>query len=238
MKLASLGALVALFALVALQGAASAPDDMATIIEISTARLHAMSAGDQPTLTRYTSRTGQFIDPDGGMSNKVFQAITKYPDTVVWSSKPQVRFIGGAALLTGKLHEVEVFPGGSVVHDFVKTELYAKEDGHWLVQATQATMVPHNYATPMPNPPTNLRAFVGRYRWFAGRVDTIALHGNTLTSAFVGESPDPTFFIGRDSVTYPNDLSVTTFYYNRDHKVAGYVYRRCDGQTVRASKLP
>ncbi len=89
----------------------------------------------------------------------------------------------------------------------------------------------------MPNQPTNLRAFVGRYRWVAGEVDTITLHGNSLTSALEG-SPTPQFFIGRDSATYPDDLAVTTFYYNRDHKVAGYVYRRCDGQTVRASKLP
>ncbi len=89
----------------------------------------------------------------------------------------------------------------------------------------------------MPNPPKNLRAFLDRYRWVNGEVDSIALNGNRLTSA-LERSPVPQDSVGRDSVTYPDDLGVTTFYDNRDHKVAAYVYRRCDGQTVRASKLP
>ena len=155
----------------------------------------------------------------------------------MWSGRPQIRFIGGTALLTGKTHEVEICPSGSVVTDFVKTELYAKDDGRWLLQAGQASIVPLTLATPMPNPPKNLRAFVGGYRWVSGEVGSIALNGNSLTSALDG-LPVPQYFIGRDSVTYPDDLGVTTFYYNRDHKVAGYIYRRCDGQTVRASKLP
>ncbi len=97
MQLASLFALVAL---VALQGAASPPNEAATIIEISTARLHAISVKDLAALEHYTSRTPQFVADTGGISHKV-HVETRYPDTLVWSSRPQVRFIGGAALLTG-----------------------------------------------------------------------------------------------------------------------------------------
>lgn len=54
MNLVLLGALVAL---VVLQGSALPPNEAATIIGISTARLHAISIKDGRTLAHYTTRT-------------------------------------------------------------------------------------------------------------------------------------------------------------------------------------
>jgi hypothetical protein len=218
----------------------TASDDTSEISRISILRMNALGAGDVATWASYTSDHYQSIQDDGVVLTKpaVIARVktATYPDVSRWVGPPSVRLIGETALVTGKSLETEKFPGGPVFTNFRITILYAKERGQWLAQASQVTVLQKNYTKTMTHPPTVLAPFTGRYNWAPGMIDTISTRGSHLVSNLGGPA-DPLIFVNPDTTTQSDDLGVETFYRNTTGKVAGYIYKRCDGQTIRAPKL-
>jgi hypothetical protein len=144
--------------------------------------------------------------------------------------------IGETALVTGKSLETEKFPGGPIFTNFRVTILYAKERGRWLAQASQVTVLQKSYTKGMTHPPTVLAPFAGRYKWAPGMIDTISISGSRLVSN-LGGPIDPLILVDPNATTQSEDQGIETFYRDTTGKVAGYIYKRCDGQTIRAPKL-
>lgn len=214
------------------------PDDTSLIVKISNLRMQALHSGDKVTFDRYTSDRYQSIYDDGAIQTKQSSAASYspfYSDTAVWSGKPHVRFIGDTALVTGTEIETEKFPGGTVVSTFTRTELYAKENGEWKAETAQVTVQPRNY-TKAVDAPKNLAQFAGRYQWAPGLFETVRTSNGRLISSLNGGN-SALLFVGPDATTESDDLGVGTFYRNGSGQVAGYVYRRCDGQTVKIPKV-
>jgi hypothetical protein len=216
----------------------TASNDMSELVRISTLRLGSLNT-DKATWGRYTSNQYEGIDDNGQINTKAQMMAEKpssYPLTEKWVGRPSVRFIGETALVIGKEIETENFPGGTLVSNFRRAEIWAREHGEWMEQATQLTVLQKNYAKGMTNPPTALAAFTGRYEWAPGLIETLSISGARLISTFEGSS-DPLIFVSRDAVTEPDDLGVGTFYRDTTGKMAGYVYQRCDGQTIHIPRL-
>jgi hypothetical protein len=215
-------------------------DDTSELLRISILRMNALGANDVGTWASYTSDHYQSIQDDGAILTKAAVVAAKkaatYPDASKWVGLPSVRFIGETALVTGKSVETEKFPGGPVFTNFRITILFAKEHGQWLAQASQVTVLQKNYAKGMTHPPPALAPFTGRYRWAPGMIDTVSISGSRLVSN-LGGSIDPLIFVDPNATTQSDDLGTETFYRDTTGKVAGYIYKRCDGQTIRTPKL-
>lgn len=230
-----IAAVSVLFAPLSSQAAPTSADS-AMILRISSARLAALEI-DYRTYARYTSKAFKAIDPAGEVTPRARSfAKSSYSDTLAWRGTPSVRFIGNVVQLTGYAVEVEKYPGGTITTDFRRSEIYAKEHGQWLAQASQVTIIPKNYAKPMAQQPTNLGQFTGRYEWAPGVIETLSVQRGRLVSSF--DRSNALFFTAADSVMAADDLGVGIFYRDPFGKVAGYVYRRPDGQTIRIKKLP
>jgi hypothetical protein len=93
-----------------------------------------------------------------------------------------------------------------------------------------------NYAKGIKVAPTTLSPFTGRYEWAPGLIETLSINGSRLMSTFEG-STEPLIFVGPNATSLADDLAIGTFYRDATGKVAGYLYRRCDGQTIRIPKL-
>jgi hypothetical protein len=239
----SICSLVIVFTALALGSNATgstASDDTSEIVRISILRMNALGANDVATWARYTSDRYQSIQDDGVVLTKsgviAGKKAATYPDASAWVGHPSVRFIGETALVGGESMETERFPGGPVFTNFRITILYAKERGEWLAQASQVTVLQKNYAKAMTHPPTVLAPFTGRYNWAPGMIDTISISGSHLVSN-LGGAIDPLIFVNPNTTTQSDDLGIETFYSDTTGKVAGYIYKRCDGQTIRAPKL-
>ena len=232
--------LVAIFA-VALIFAAKGltqPDERTDLLRITNARMHALYARDKATWDRYTSDRYESIYSDGTIKTKQSTDAARapdYSDTAVWSGTPSIRIIGGTALLTGRQIETEKYSGGSLVTTFTRTEIYAKENGEWKAEAAQVTVNPKNYAKAV-DAPKDLAQFTGRYRWTPRLIETLRASNGRLMSTFSKET-SPLFFVGPDATMESDDLSVGTFYRNSHGHVNGYIYRRCDGQTINIPRI-
>jgi hypothetical protein len=67
-------------------------------------------------------------------------------------------------------------------------------------------------------------------------IDTLRISGSHLVSN-LGGPIDPLIFVNPNTTTQSDDLGIETFYRDTTGKVAGYIYKRCDGQTIRAPKI-
>jgi hypothetical protein len=218
----------------------SASDDANEILRISSLRMSALGANDFAIWARYTSDRYQIINDEGAVLTKSAVIAGKkaehYPDSSVWLESPSVRFMGETALVTGKALETEKYPGGTMFTNYRLTILYAKERGEWMAQASQVTVLLKNYAKGIKMAPTALAPFTGRYEWAPEMIETLSINGSRLMSTFEG-STEPLIFLGPNATTLTDDLAIGTFYRDATGKVAGYVYRRCDGQAIRIPKL-
>ena len=66
-------------------------------------------------------------------------------------------------------------------------------------------------------------------------IDTISISGSHLVSN-LGGPMEPLIFVNPNTTTQLDDLGIETFYRDTTGKVAGYIYKRCDAKTIRASK--
>ncbi len=218
----------------------TASDDANEILRISNLRMSALGTNDFATWARYTSDRYQIINDEGEVLTKSAVIAGKkaahYPDSSVWLEPPSLRFIGEMALVTGKALETEKYPGGTMFTDYRLTILYAKERGEWKAQASQVTVLLKNYTKGIKMAPTALAPFTGRYEWAPGLIEALSINGSRLMTTFEG-STEPEIFVSPNATTLADDTAVGTFYRDATGKVAGYVYRRCDGQSFRIPKL-
>lgn len=240
LSICSLVVVVTALALGSYATGSTASGDTSEILRISNLRMSALGTNDFAAWARYTSDHYQIINDEGNVLTKsaviAGRKAEHYPDSSVWLEPPSVRFIGGTALVTGKALETEKYPGGTMFTNYRLTILYTKERGEWMAQASQVTVLLKNYAKSIKMAPTALAPFKGRYEWAPGMIEALSISDSRLMSTFEG-STEPLIFVSPNATTLADDLAIGTFYRDATGKVAGYVYRRCDGQAIRVSKL-
>ena len=218
----------------------TASDDANEVLRLSSLRMSAISAGDLATWARFTSERYQIINDEGEVLTKTAviagRKAEHYSDSSAWLEPPTVRFIGETALVTGKALETEKYPGGTMFTTYRVTSLYAKEHGGWMAQASQITVLLKNYTKGIKMTPTALAPFAGRYEWAPGLIETLSVNGSRLMTTFEGET-EPEIFVSSNATTLADDTAIGTFYRDATGNVAGYVYRRCDGQSFRIPKV-
>lgn len=222
----------------ALAPVVAATDETQAVLNVSRERFAAYNALDKVTWSRVTSASFQRISDDGLVSGKAANlppAHRPIPATANWISTPTVQFVAGVAIVTGKQGETDYFPGGKVVYSYERTEVFAKEDERWVAIRSQVTPLQINYARPAESP-KNLEQYVGAYQWAPGMEEYITVRGRVLYSALDGP-PDALFFVGEDATTSSDDLGVGTFYRDSSRKVIGYIYKQCDGQTIKIPRI-
>jgi hypothetical protein len=222
----------------AMTPSAAATDETQAVLQVSRERFKAINTFDATTFNRDTSAAYHHVDYVGLISDKA--ASTKnlhlpYPASFSWASTPAVSFVDGVAIVMGSEIFTENHPGGKVINRLERTEMYAKENGRWVAIHTQVTPLQVNYTHPSVSP-KNLDQYVGKYQWDPGEVEEETTRGHVLYSV-LGGPPDPMFFVGPDSTTLSDDLGVGTYYRDAHGKVIGYIYKRCDGQTIRVPKI-
>jgi hypothetical protein len=218
----------------------TASDDANEVLRLSSLRMSAIGPDDLATWAHFTSERYQIINDEGEVLTKsaviAGRKAEHYPDSSAWLEPPSVRFIGETALVIGKALETEKYPGGTMFTTYRLTNLYAKEHGEWMAQASQVTVLLKNYAKGIKMAPTALAPFAGRYEWAPGLIETLRVNGSRLMTTFEG-STEPEIFVSPNATTLADDTAIGTFYRDATGKVSGYVYRRCDGQSFRIPKL-
>jgi hypothetical protein len=217
---------------------AATNDETQAVLQVSRERFAAANANDKVTWSRDTSALYQRIGDDGEVTGKTANlppAHRPVPDTAHWTSSPTVQFVAGVAIITGTQSETDYFPGTKMIYNYERTEVFAKEDGRWVAIRSQVTPLQINYTRPIASP-KNLEQYTGAFQWAPGMVEHIALRGRVLYSSLNGP-PDALFFIGPDETMQADDLGAGTFYRDANGGVTGYIYKDCDGQTIRIPKI-
>ncbi len=217
---------------------AAVTDETQAVLQVSRERFKAINTFDVTTYDRDTSAAYHHVDYVGLISDKAAQAKNlhlPYAATFDWAGTPAVSFVDGVAIVMGTEIFTEKHSGGTVVNRLERTEVYAKEDGRWVAIHTQVTPLQVNYTRPSATP-KNLEQYVGKYQWEPSVVEDQTVRGHVLYSV-LGSSQDQMFFVGPDSTMLADDLGVGTYYRDAHGKVIGYIYKRCDGQTVRVPKI-
>jgi ketosteroid isomerase-like protein len=146
---------------------------------------------------------------------------------------------GNSAIFTCDVVERVIYGDQELMYRLRRTIHFVRRDGRWLAVMIQFTTVPESHRVAVKADSSVLDAYAGRYVWTSGLVNTLTLEDGRLMSQWrptgskTEELPlnDSTFF-ARD------DLGVLVF--NRDNagRVTHYIYRRADGQELKAKRMP
>ena len=145
---------------------------------------------------------------------------------------------GNSAILTCEVVERVIYGDQEFSDRLRRTVHFVRRNDRWLAVMIQFTTVPDNHHVSAKTDSSILDAYVGRYAWTSGLVNTFSREGGKLMSQWratgskIEQLPlnDSTFF-ARD------DLGVVIFKKDNAGRVTHYVYRRPDGQEFRANRI-
>ena len=145
---------------------------------------------------------------------------------------------GGSAILTCEVIERVIYGNQEFRDRLRRTVHFVPRNGRWLAVLIQFTTVPENHHIAVQSDSMRLDAYVGRYLWTSGLVNTITREGGKLMSQWRATGSrtellpiNETTFFARD------DLGQTIFVKNDAGQVTHYIYRRADGQEFRAKRI-
>jgi hypothetical protein len=217
--------------------AAQVADDRAAVLQASQAFLHAFNTHDRAGMLQFESGSFVHVHDDGSLTGRDERIqFVPYPDTAHWISQ-SVRFISDIALVSGTEEEIEQYTGGAIVTHYHRTEIWAKDNGRWLIEQQQVTIIPPtNHPATVPTP-KRLDQYAGRYEWAPSYIETETVKRGQLYSTLGGTSPDLLYWVGPESTTEKEDPHIGIFYRDASGRVAGYLYRSCYGETIRIPRI-
>ena len=144
----------------------------------------------------------------------------------------------GSAIFTCEVTRQTTYGDQKFRERLQRTVHFVRRNGRWQAVLIQLTVVPENHHVAAQIDSPRLDAYVGRYLWTSGMVNTITREGGKLMSQWraTGSKTEllplnETTFFGRD------DLGETIFVKNDAGRVTHYIYRRADGQEFRAKRI-
>jgi hypothetical protein len=216
---------------------ARAADDTAALLQASHANLDAFNRHDAAGMLRFESSSFVHVHDDGSVTGRdEHLQFAPYPDTAHWISQ-SVRLIGDIAIVSGTAEETEQYTGGAIVSHYHRTEIWVHDDGRWLIEQQQVTIIPPaNHPATIPTP-KHLDQYAGQYEWAPDYVETMTVKNGRLYSDVAGTSPDLLYFVGPESITEKDDPAIGTFYRDAGGGITGYLYRTCYGETIRIPRI-
>ena len=217
----------------------------AELIRIVTEQFSAIVRGDMGTYGKDMAEELIYI-PDNGIAQSKKQVLARtlrnFKAGVVkkFEDIQDVRVIenGESAILVCQLNEYLIYKGHEFVDRLRRSEHFVRRNGRWQAVLIQWTGIPVNHRAPVRIDSKKLDAYVGRYEWTNGLINTITKEDGKLMSQWRADGSrdellplnDTTFF-ARD------DLGETIFVQNGVSRVTQYIYRRPDGQEFRAKRI-
>jgi ketosteroid isomerase-like protein len=146
--------------------------------------------------------------------------------------------LGNSAIFTCEVVERVIYGDQEFRDRLRRTVHFVRRDGRWLAVMIQFTTVPESHRIAVKADSSVLDAYVGRYAWTSGLVNTLTREDGRLMSQWrptgskTEELPlDDSTFFARD------DLGVLVFKRDNDGHVTHYIYRRPDGQEFKANRI-
>lgn len=146
-----------------------------------------------------------------------------------------------AAIIRGDLAVCErVIYGGQEFRDRLRrTVHFVRRNDRWLAVMIQFTTVPESHQVSVEMDSSALDAYVGRYAWTSGLVNTISREGGKLMSQWRATGSKSEQLALNDSTFFArDDLGVVIFKKDNAGRVTHYIYRRPDGQEFKANRIP
>lgn len=145
---------------------------------------------------------------------------------------------GDSAILICQLDEHLIYDGGEFVDRLRRSEHFVRRNGQWLAVLIQWTAISVDHRAPAKTDPKKLDAFVGRYLWTSGLINTITKDDGKLMSHWrEGGSKEEVFPLNDTTFFVRGDPGQMIFVRNGDGRVTQYIYRRSDGQEFRAKRV-
>jgi len=102
----------------------------------------------------------------------------------------------------------------------------------------QFTTVPESHQMSVETDSPTLDAYVGRYAWTSGLVNTFSREGGKLMSQWRATGSKSEQLPLNDSTFFArDDLGFVIFRKDKAGRVTHYIYRRPDGQEFRANRI-
>lgn len=145
---------------------------------------------------------------------------------------------GNSAILTCEVVERVIYGDQEFRDKLRRTVYFVRRNGRWLAVMIQFTTVPESHRIAVETDSTALDAYVGRYAWASGLVNTLNREGGRLMSQWRATGPKIEEFPLNDTTFFArDDLGVLIFKKDNAGRVTHYIYRRADGQEFRANRI-
>ena len=119
-----------------------------------------------------------------------------------------------------------------------RTVHFVRRNGRWLAVMIQFTTVPESHRSAVATDSSALDAYVGRYAWTSGLVNTFTRERGRLMSQWRATgSKDEQLPLNDSTFFARNDLGIVIFKKDNAGRVTHYIYRRADGQEFKANRI-
>lgn len=145
---------------------------------------------------------------------------------------------GNSAILTCEVVERLIYGDQELSDRLRRTVHFVRRNDRWLAVMIQFTTVPESHQISAKTDAHNLDAYVGRYAWTPGLVNTFSREGGKLMSQWRATGSKSEQLPLNDSTFFArDDLGVVIFKKDNAGSVTHYIYRRPDGQEFRANRI-
>jgi ketosteroid isomerase-like protein len=146
---------------------------------------------------------------------------------------------GNSAILTCEVVERVIYGGQEFRDRLRRTVHFVRRNDRWLAVMIQFTTVPESHQMSVETDSSRLDAYVGRYAWTSGLVNTISREDGKLMSQWRTTGSKTEQLALNDSTFFArDDLGVVIFKKDNAGRVTHYIYRRPDGQEFKANRIP
>jgi ketosteroid isomerase-like protein len=211
------------------------------VLNASQAKRDARNRRDIATWAKYVADDCVFSDDDGVLVTKaqLMEFYEKRPIEYDHSTNSRdfvVRLHGNTAVVNSRGTVHEQFGDTEIISEQRATETWVKENGYWLMIASQWGNLPVNFRKPVSTDTSVYKDYVGQYEWRPLVVETISVKDGKLWSHF-GQDEDEYLPLGSETFFVKSDLGSATFVRDAQGHITGYTYHRVDGQEIHVKKI-
>jgi ketosteroid isomerase-like protein len=145
---------------------------------------------------------------------------------------------GNSAILTCEVVERLIY-GDQEFRDRLRRSVhFIRRNDRWLAVMIQFTTVPESHQISAKANSLTLEGYAGRYAWTPALVNTFTREGGKLMSQWRATGSKSELLPLNDSAFFArDDLGLVIFKKDNAGRVTHYIYRRPDGQELRANRI-
>jgi ketosteroid isomerase-like protein len=212
------------------------------VLNVRKAMTEAALRRDMAAWSRYVADDCIFSDDDGVLQTKarLMELAGKLPHEYDHGENVRddvVHVYGNTAVINLRFTEHEQFTDTDLISEMRKTETFVKQNGSWLLVASQWGKLPVNFQKPVAVDTSVYKDYVGQYEWRRlGDIDIVSVRDGKLWSQFGGDEEEY-LPLSSDSFFVKSALGSLTFSRDAQGRVTGYTYHLADGQEIHVKKI-